>query len=1076
VKVSQMQAQATGPRALRERAALDIAARASNLAEQIAIVRALTSTADAADRPRPALSALDTWRLRRATGILARRPRGTPPPSPDAVAQLASLLGEHRRLQLRHGSLTAEERAAVAAAHAAWLPTYASALGALDSSPVGEPELVGAAAQRPWLAWACLPFLRLARRELEAAADEANARVGRELVRPALVTACEQQLVARLALPLTWAVEADQRVAFARLGIAPDAAGVDDHDGYVRRTFADAAACHEFYLRFPVLGRWLAVVTRQACDNGRRLMRRLARDADEIGRELMGEPIVAFTSADLGRSDFHAGGRSVAMIGVELASGPAGLVYKPRCVRSGVALRDLLRRLREDGVLGMTQPRVLAKDGYGYEQLIPSERNHVGSREQASRIYEELGGLLAIFYVLGGSDLHYENVIVADDHVHVCDCETVLGVAVPGQEPATGTVLDSVYRTGLLEWPLPPTADVVLRLSACAGGEAYAMPFPLPKLQEGPAPAVRYEDGVHVDESAANRVHLDGALLDARDFQPAIARGFCAVHDWFRRTPSCSELVASLFGQTEVRFVARNTQTYAQLSIVARHPRCLMDPLEVDAVLRRLAEQPLRWDEDGQAAASEMRSLWQLDIPRFAAPADGTQLAHDDDVLDIGLGRTPLRLAAERIATLSDDDRQRQLGYIAASLAGAEIRSETFVATALDYARLVGADLCELFEDPARPPHWSNMADDAEPDHIKGSLYYGSAGVALFLAYLDAIDPHQRWRSAARRALADALSHVPAGIGAFEGLSGQIYVLTHLSQLWDEPALLARAVDACRRVDAMIGDDVDLDVLNGSAGVIAVMLGLADACGEGMPTAHRCARHLLARAVAAQRGISWPFATPGHAIAHLTGFAHGAGGIGWALIALGARSGDREYVDAGRAAFAYESLHFDEDRRDWYDLRTSILEMTNGKRHFASAWCNGAAGIGLSRIASWEALGKADDALLEEAYTALAATMRSFAIVGNDTLCHGRSGNAELLLRVATARDEPAFQLEANSHAQAHWRRLAGSPDWPRADEGREPASGLMVGIAGIGMHFLRLAHPERVPSPLLLDPPPSIR
>ncbi|HEV7808427.1 MAG TPA: lanthionine synthetase LanC family protein [Solirubrobacteraceae bacterium] len=92
-----------------------------------------------------------------------------------------------------------------------------------------------------------------------------------------------------------------------------------------------------------------------------------------------------------------------------------------------------------------------------------------------------------------------------------------------------------------------------------------------------------------------------------------------------------------------------------------------------------------------------------------------------------------------------------------------------------------------------------------------------------------------------------------------------------------------------------------------------------------MPTAHRCARHLLARAVAAKRGISWPFATPGHAIAHLTGFAHGAAGIGWAFIALGARSGDREYVDAGRAAFAYESLHFDEDRRDWYDLRTSIL-------------------------------------------------------------------------------------------------------------------------------------------------------
>jgi len=98
--------------------------------------------------------------------------------------------------------------------------------------------------------------------------------------------------------------------------------------------------------------------------------------------------------------------------------------------------------------------------------------------------------------------------------------------------------------------------------------------------------------------------------------------------------------------------------------------------------------------------------------------------------------------------------------------------------------------------------------------------------------------------------------------------------------------------------------------------------------------------------------------------------------------------------------------------------------------------------------------------------------MRSFSSIGNDTLCHGRSGNAELLLRFATVLGEPGFQLEANSHAQAHFRRLATMPDWPRMEGGREALSGLMAGTAGTGMHFLRLAHPERIPSPLLLDPP----
>jgi lantibiotic modifying enzyme len=185
---------------------------------------------------------------------------------------------------------------------------------------------------------------------------------------------------------------------------------------------------------------------------------------------------------------------------------------------------------------------------------------------------------------------------------------------------------------------------------------------------------------------------------------------------------------------------------------------------------------------------------------------------------------------------------------------------------------------------------------------------------------------------------------------------------------------------------------------------------------------------------------------------------------------LGAATGREDYVNAGKQAFAYEGLHFDDERHDWYDLRASIATVARGERHFPNAWCNGAPGIGLSRLASWVALGRKDDELLRDAYHALSSTVRNFARAGNDTLCHGRSGNAELLLRFAREREEPAFQLEANMHAQAQWRRLAQMPEWPRTEDGRRPLTGLMVGIAGMGMHFLRLAYPDRIPSPLLLD------
>ncbi|MGH3900439.1 MAG: type 2 lanthipeptide synthetase LanM family protein [Pseudonocardiaceae bacterium] len=1063
----------------------DLASRAASLAEQIRIAEALPAD-DGSVTPGRELTGVDGWRLQRLARKLARSPSGglTRPGHVDGPAtrhsaeEIERILITNRLLQFRSGRLRPDERAVLDAVHAAWLPTYTAALQDFDpsASRMADAGRWDATGGRRRLALACAPFRSLLHSKVRAAASAADQATGRELIGPGIVEAFEEHLIDRFELSLAWAVEADQNVAFAHVGISKDRATTDDHDAYFDRTFRDASAYHRFYLRFPVLGRWLAAVTGLLCDNGRSLVGRLRADVDQIGSELFHQPIVRFTSLHLGKGDYHAGGRSVAMVGVALESGPDSFVYKPRCLSAEVAMHGLLERLTADGVISFAPHRVMARDGYGYEQRVPSDRNHAQSREEAARIYQELGGFLGIFYVLGGSDLHYENVMVADGHVFICDCETALRVVPPGQQPAVGTVLDSVYRTGLLEWPLPPTADIVLRQSGCAGGQPYEIPFALPRLQQGPNLAVKHETGIRVEEDAPNRVHLDGELLEPRDFEDAVVRGFSRVHEWFQHDAArATRCVSDLFGDTSVRFVARATQIYTQLLIGSRHPRCLIEPLEVDLVFERLSEDPHRWDTSGLAAVGEARSLWQLDVPMFSASATGTELLHDHtDVISVELERSPLQFATDRIRSLSTDDRLQQVGYISASLSLAQSHSPSFVATALDYARLVGDELHRLLEDPSRPVSWSYQAAGAKSDDIQASLYYGSAGVALFLAYLDSIEPDEKLRRAAERAMAHALSCDPAGIGAYEGLAGQVYVLTHLHHLWGGSRWLELAVDSSRQLAGMIDQDRTFDVLAGSAGVIPVMLGLAGVSGEGLDIAHSCARHLLQYAERTKLSLSWPPDSPDVAVANFTGFAHGAAGIGWALIALGASTGREDYVEAGKRAFAYEASHFDHDRQDWYDLRTSILEVSKGRPHFGNAWCNGAAGIGLSRLESWATLGKADDQLLRETYLALSATLRNFPNMGNDTLCHGRSGNAELFLRFGRVKGEPAYQFEANIQAQAHWRRLATTPGWPRVDGDHQALPGLMIGATGVGMHFLRLAHPDRVPSPLLLDPPQS--
>jgi type 2 lantibiotic biosynthesis protein LanM len=1071
----------------------DIASRASNLSERRQIVDALRDRGSSRG-PCAALSTFDLWKIEKMAGKLTGQSikealrKGELPTN--FKQDLVDLLTAHRLWEANLSSLSEDERTVFAEVHHLWLPTYCNSLESLNAP---DSETTEAGWRQPdtyygRFARACEPFLIQLERELSAACAQPNQSSMRELCCPQIIEAIQSHLIERFELALAWAIETDIQVYCTRKKINKAHASIKDYINYLDSTFADKDSYHNFYLKFPLLGRWLARITRLLCDNGTALIERLRDDMPELSDVFFGTQIVQFKSLKLGKSDYHAGGQTVAQVEVELAgSGHGRLVYKPRCLRSEIAMQELLQRLAKDGVLGFATRRILSKEQYGYEECIPSERNHARSREEVGAIYEELGGYLAIFYVLGGSDLHFENIIIADGHAFVCDCETILGVVPVGQHRSAQSVLDSVYKTGLLEWPRTPTAEAVpsMKISGYAGGESYELPIPVPRVNDRRMSfelSVKHEIGVHVEPDAANRVYLDGQLVRPEDYKDSIIKGFNSVYEWFQKNPSeAIEYICELFEQAPVRFVNWSTQLYVQLLVVARHPTCLMDPLEADLVVNRLREHLRKWDENGVLLEREVSSLWQLDIPIFTTSAQGLELLHDyqQPPLAVSFATAPLQHARERIASLSAEDRLRQNQYIAASLSANEVHSPSFVASAVEYARQIGWQLCELARSESNGAPWKSyeMTPEGISDTDIGTdLYDGAAGIALFLAYLDAITPQEEFRLAAERALSHTIANYDREkIGAFRGVSGLVYLLTHLHHLWEDPQLLERAVELSRDLSLRIETDRDFDILSGVAGVIPVMIGLAEATsGEGLGCAHRCAQHLLQHAEATGKGLSWPFPRPGEAVANLTGFAHGASGIGWSLILFGCRSDRPDYITAGRQAFAYEALHFDESAEDWYDLRTNVIAMSPGRRHFANAWCNGAAGIGLSRIASWAMLGKDDDELLKEAYLALAATLRNFRKLGNDTLCHGKCGNAELFLRFSQLKDEPAFQLEANMQAQVQWRNYETMRDWHfgGGDGDGQVFAGLMLGLSGVGMHFLRLANPERVPSPLLLEAP----
>jgi len=289
-------------------------------------------------------------------------------------------------------------------------------------------------------------------------------------------------------------------------------------------------------------------------------------------------------------------------------------------------------------------------------------------------------------------------------------------------------------------------------------------------------------------------------------------------------------------------------------------------------------------------------------------------------------------------------------------------------------------------------------------------LYDGLPGVVLFLAYLGDRTGEQRYTALARAALAGVRAQLTQSgntlrsIGAFEGWGGIIYMLTHLAVQWNEPELQAEALSAVHRLMPLIDKDEDLDVIGGAAGALLCLLCLYRSFPSPnvISVAVRCGEHLLARSVRQQQGIGWTTRLPSSA--PLTGLAHGAAGIAWALVELAEITGDARFREAGIDGLAYERSRFDPSEGNWPDFRQQAAAP-----RFEIAWCHGAPGIAMTRLRLLRHM--ADPIFRAEIRAAMETTCaRGFGF--NHALCHGDLGSAEVVLEAGRTFDNLSW-LEA---------------------------------------------------------------
>lgn len=388
-----------------------------------------------------------------------------------------------------------------------------------------------------------------------------------------------------------------------------------------------------------------------------------------------------------------------------------------------------------------------------------------------------------------------------------------------------------------------------------------------------------------------------------------------------------------------------------------------------------------------------------------------------------------------------------------------------------ELARRTGDALC----DAARPcSEMDGVMWLSTHANVEGLPYRdvgtGGAGALLALAevsgrfgdarHRDTLRSGARWL-AMSRPIAD-----PPLPGLYVGEAGVGAALLRAGQVLADRRIVAAAAERGRLVASLPYASPDL--YHGTAGRVRFHLLLWDETGEHehLAAATDAGANLLAGAQdAGDGGVRWtiPPGYDGLSGAAYLGYAHGAAGIGDALLDLFEATGDTRFSSAAAGAARWLSRQAIPALPDGDGLAWPAVE---GATPWAPMWCHGATGIGrfFLQAARLECIPDA----LAIAVAAARSAARGARWTGT-TQCHGLAGQIEFLLDVAQQCGEAAYRAEAAALArllEAFATERPGGIVFP-SEAPSTFTPDYMVGYAGVAACLVRLCDPDTAPSQL---------
>ena len=857
---------------------------------------------------------------------------------------------------------------------------------------------------------------------------------------------------------------------------------------FFNQNFSDAKYFTKFTDKYPVLIELIENLVRNRIRLIDRCLERLANDYEEVTSELA-LSFDEIKNVKLTSGDTHNNGQKVVLI----VTNGGNVIYKPHSLSTDVFFNHLIEYVNKKHILKYRINFVpsIDKIDYGWQTYIEFKACH--HLNEVERFYYRMGVNLAFSYIIGITDIHFENLICSGEDPFMIDLETLIAnPTAPLKEKDNRSVSqklnshlnESVFGTNIIPFNFK-NSMFDFDMSAMATPKEQVSDFwQIYEVKNDFTDEICLEKVPAKILETFNYVLFKGEKIEPYQHMNDLVNGFedsylfaLENHDEFR------QYIMNLVNQSDitVRQVFRPTSVYGKFIEAGTHPNYLKGHEDRQNLMSLIKKQnnQLATKQD-ELSQLEIDALINNDVPYFTTHMKSNDLKGNKskevyDFFELKL----VEILEKRLAKVSLEDLELQLYYIRLSLSTSvpnnwleEEHTDEKLNHGIPYlkkgtsylakAKEIGNILEKyvVWNEDQTACTWLMQLIDHDKlklGGLNGFLYEGG-GVIIFLVYLARETKDEQYKRLAYAGLKGIEEQINETdflnpLSAFNGMGSLAYLYYTLYQSEPDKQMYEKYSIVIEKMINIPLKNQSLDFVTGLSGLLVMIVNIYE-IEKDVRLKKWCQKvaDYMFEQVVNDESLA------------LTGISHGYAGFQLAFAKAGACLKEEKFFALVNELVKRENKSYDEKEGNWADLRNE------GEPNFSSVfWCHGAPGIALSRALTQQCCHEKFEFLADDVHRGVDKLIEEgFSDDLDHSVCHGVFGNIDILITLSKIMGDPKY-LEVAHHKS---QRCLNQIESKRVKFGLSHAFDLMsfmLGITGMGYVLLRL-HNEKIPSVLSLE------